>query len=152
MIIVEEENIIKMVELKIAKSCGSCLHTNKPKKPRDHAAHYEVAKTERWCFKHEINVTRECCCNDHEGNNRASKTGLTRINKFNLRLEKIKRIVTLIGNNVIKIGNYNYRLNDKGLLSYSYDNSNHMWIVRSKESSSDKHIDNLLEKLENNGN
>lgn len=38
------------MNLKIGNSCGSCIHSNRPKIPREHAAHYEVAKTERWCY------------------------------------------------------------------------------------------------------
>jgi hypothetical protein len=73
------------MKLKIGNSCGSCVHTNKPKTPREHAAYYEVAKTERWCFKHNCHVTRETTCDDHEGINRSAKTSFPRIEKFNSR-------------------------------------------------------------------
>jgi hypothetical protein len=140
------------MELKLAKSCGSCIHTSKPKKPREHAAHYEIAKTERWCFKHHINVTRECTCDDHQGTNRAAKTSFTRITNFNERLEKIKKIANLIGDKTIKIGDYNFLLVD-GILHKHYnsnwgtDNKNR---VSSKSVSDKRHIDELLELLTSN--
>ena len=34
-----------MNELICARCCGNCIHSSKPKKPEDHCAHYDVAKT-----------------------------------------------------------------------------------------------------------
>lgn len=96
------------MELRIGKSCGSCIHTNRPKQPREHAAHYEVAKTERWCFKHNCRVTRETSCDDHEGVNRAAKTAFTRINNYNERLDIIREVVKLLGDKEVKTKDYHY--------------------------------------------
>lgn len=55
-------------ELQIAKCCSTCLYTNdKPKlKPENHAAHYMVAKTERWCTLHQCPTVREGYCESYE--------------------------------------------------------------------------------------
>ena len=53
-------------ELTIAECCGNCVHVSRPKHPDDHMAFYEVAKTERWCYKHNWHITRECVCQDFE--------------------------------------------------------------------------------------
>ncbi|MFW6247213.1 MAG: hypothetical protein ACOC22_03530, partial [bacterium] len=107
------------MELRIGKSCGSCIHTNKPKTPRDHAAHYEVAKTERWCFKHNCHVTRETVCDDYDGVNRSAKTNFTRIKKFNDRIETVKLILDKIGDRVITINHWKYYKKD-GWLYYNF--------------------------------
>lgn len=53
-------------ELTTAECCGNCVHSSKPKPAADHIAFYEVAKTERWCYKHNWHITRECVCQDFE--------------------------------------------------------------------------------------
>ena len=101
---------MKTFELRMGKSCGSCIHTNRPKKPREHAAHYEVAKTERWCFKHGCHVTRETSCDDHEGVSRAAKTAFTRIKNYNQTALEIRDVVKRMPEGEIVIGQYHYRL------------------------------------------
>lgn len=135
------------MNIQLGKTCGSCLNSNRPKQPRDHAAHYEVAKTERWCFKHNCHITRECVCNDYEGTNRSAKISFTRILKFNKRIETVKEILELIGDKEIKIGYHSYKKIDNWL-SYksdfiysSYDK------VRTKSSSHDKDFIKILEQL-----
>jgi len=82
------------MKLEIAKCCGTCIHCNKPKQPEEHAAHYMVAKTERWCYLNKLNTTRECVCENYEidtkkGGVRACK----RIFSFNDRAERILKLV-----------------------------------------------------------
>ena len=53
------------MKLEIGKCCGTCkhIHKDKPKNNLDtHAAHYMVAKTERWCHKFNIPTSREALC------------------------------------------------------------------------------------------
>lgn len=57
----EKENI-----LKFAYCCGNCIHSSRPKTPNEHEAYYNVAKTERWCYKNNWYITRECVCDDFE--------------------------------------------------------------------------------------
>lgn len=82
------------MELKLAKCCGSCKHSNKPKQPSDHAPHYSVAKTERWCYKYNIHTTRESYC--EEGYELEKRKGAspayTRILSFNKKLNQIIKI------------------------------------------------------------
>lgn len=136
------------MNIQLGKSCGSCIHTNRPKQPREHAAHYEVAKTERWCFKHNCHVSRETVCeSDYEGVNRSAKTSYSRILKFNKRIETVKEILELIGDKEIYAGYYTYKkidnwLSYKGGYSFSsYDK------VRTKSSSHDKDFIKLLKQL-----
>ena len=140
----------KEVELSVGNSCGSCIHTNKPKTPRGHAAHYEVAKTERWCFKHQCHVTRETTCPDHEGVNRGAKTAFTRIKKFNLRAEEVRAVAKLMGTDIVETHSYKFRAVD-GWIEYCYKSSyREAWYdIRSKESSTDKYMKEIREKLEN---
>lgn len=140
--------------LRIGNSCGSCISTNKPRTPHKHAAHYEVAKTERWCFKHSRNVTRETVCDDYEGVNSSSKKSFTRIKNFNKRVEKINEIVELLGENgeIEVFNDYTFYVHNNSLFhynnkySYRKDFSNY---VSSKSSSNDRYIEFILNKLKN---
>lgn len=77
------------MNLTFAKCCGNCIHSNKPKKPSDHAAHYDVAKTERWCFKNNCYITRETVCDEFEQENKKGGVpAAKRIFKFNQKLQK----------------------------------------------------------------
>ena len=96
------------MEIRLGNCCGSCIHSNRPKTPRDHAAHYEVAKTERWCFKHDCHITRESSCDDHEGVSRAAKTAFTRLIKYNARRKAILELAELMGNKPITTRDYIY--------------------------------------------
>ena len=136
------------MNLKLGNSCGSCIHSNRPKTPREHAAHYEVAKTERWCYKHNCHITRECSCDDHEGTSRAAKTAFTRVNNFNDRLNKINKLVELIGNDIIVIDNYHYYV-ENGWLKYEYGKMNGSFIhtCNGKTNISDRTIHSILHEI-----
>ena len=136
------------MNLKLGNSCGSCIHSNRPKTPREHAAHYEVAKTERWCYKHNCHITRECSCDDHEGTSRAAKTAFTRINNFNDRLTKIRKIAELIGDDVIVFDNYYYYVTN-GWLKYKYGgmNSSFEHTCNGKSNISDRTFQNILHEI-----
>ncbi len=102
MLIKESESI--MVKLEIAKCCGSCKHINKPKEPEDHAAHYTVAKTERWCHKFGIPTMREAYCKEGyelASGRCAAKTNLGRIQKQNERLQRVINVSTWMKDNKI---------------------------------------------------
>lgn len=137
------------MELKVAKCCGSCLHSNRPKAPREHAAHYEVAKTERWCYKHSCHIIRESCCDDHEGINRASKTNFSRITKFNERAKRVRIIMNVMGNKkiTIKLGETKTFFVKDGWLKYEYEGFFNIKpiFVNTKNSSHDKYFE-ILEK------
>jgi len=145
------------MEIRLGTSCGSCIHTNRPKQPREHAAHYEVAKTERWCFKHNCHVTRETTCDDHEGVNRSGKTSFTRIEKFNKRLVKIREVVELMGDKRIFTrdyiyfvkNNWLYYVHGNDLVRLNESNSYMHYPLRSKESSVDRKLVDIKEILTN---
>ncbi|MEE1085023.1 MAG: hypothetical protein UH850_14950 [Paludibacteraceae bacterium] len=81
------------MNLMFAKCCGNCMHSNKPKKPSDHAAHYDVAKTERWCYKHNCYITRETVCDEFEQENKKGGVpAAKRIFKFNQKLQKYNEL------------------------------------------------------------
>lgn len=137
------------MELKIGTSCGSCIHTNRPKKPREHAAHYEVAKTERWCFKRNCHVTRETCCDDHEGVNRAAKTAFTRIKNHNIRALDVRDVVKHMPDTEVKTQNYIYRITGDWI-EYSHISgytNNHWYKLSSKEAGTTRHLDIIREEL-----
>lgn len=143
------------MEIKMGKSCGSCIHTNKPKKPREHAAHYETAKTERWCFNHNCHVTRETTCEDHEGVNRGAKTAFTRTKNYNKRQKEVLEVIELIGDKpvftpdkIFFVKNnwlyYIYGTEPDGLKENPY---NHHYPVKTKESSSTRYINLIKDYL-----
>lgn len=78
------------MNLRIADCCGACVHVDVPKKPEDHAPHYSVAKTERWCFKHGVPVTRESVCDDFTlETKKGAVLAFKRILAFNRKLTQI---------------------------------------------------------------
>ena len=137
-------------ELRMGKSCGSCIHTNRPKTPRAHAAHYEIAKTERWCFKHQCHVTRETYCEDHEGVNRAAKTAFTRIKTYNDRAQEVREVAKLMGTDIVETHSYKFRVVNGWIEEcYKSNYGNEHWrAMRSKESSTMRHLKAIREKLE----
>lgn len=135
------------MKLEIAKCCSSCIHSSRPKQPDEtHAAHYTVAKTERWCFKHNCHITRECVCDDFEGFTKAAKTCLSRVVNFNQRLKLIKEITELIGERSIDIGYYKFYKKD-GYLCYTYGDSSFRSKVDSKSKNNDRQLKELLDIL-----
>ena len=86
-----------MTELKFAQCCGNCTHSSRPKKPDDHAAHYDVAKTESWCYLHNQHITRECVCGDFEQDNkRGGVPACKRVFAFNNKLTYYNQIFSSI--------------------------------------------------------
>ena len=82
-----------MVKLDFAKCCGNCVYASKPKKPECHAAHYDVAKTERWCYNHGIYITRETVCDDFAvESKRGGIPACKRVLKFNEKLSALKEL------------------------------------------------------------
>jgi hypothetical protein len=144
------------MELRLGNSCGSCIHSNRPKQPREHAAHYEVAKTERWCFKHNSHITRETTCDDHEGISRAAKTAYTRIKTYNERLQAVREMVELMGDRRIVSSGRVYYVKDNWVKyiygediskvdSNAYGQFEH--TLRSKDSSTARYLKAIKEKL-----
>ncbi len=129
-----------MVKLSIAKCCGACMHVNKPKKPQDHAAHYEVAKTERWCYKYNIPTVREAVCEEGfelAAGRCAAKTNLGRANKQNERLQRILAIRDwMVEHNIDKIPYYNKYRPGRGAAGHYHINNGTLkryWISAWKE-------------------
>lgn len=86
-----------MTELKFAQCCGNCVHSSRPKKPDDHVAHYDVAKTERWCYLHSQYITRECVCDSFEQDNkRGGVPACKRVFAFNNKLSFYRQMLALI--------------------------------------------------------
>lgn len=143
------------MEIRLGNCCGSCIHSNRPKTPRDHAAHYEVAKTERWCFKHDCHITRESSCDDHEGVSRAAKTAFTRLIKYNARRKAILELAELMGNKPITTrdyiyfakNNWVYYVHGNDLTKLNESNNYFHYSLKSKESSTDRKIKEIKEKL-----
>lgn len=76
-----------------AQCCGNCVHVSRPKNPDDHIPFYEVPKTERWCYKHNWYITRECVCQDFEPESK--KGGIPACKRafaFNKKAEEIRDI------------------------------------------------------------
>lgn len=95
------------MELRIANCCGACKHVNRPKKPEDHDPYYSVAKTERWCYKHGIPVTRETVCDEFElDSKKGAVPAFKRILAFNRKLEKIIEIKNWMEENNIQTITY----------------------------------------------
>lgn len=146
---------MKTFEIRMGTSCGSCIHTNRPKKPREYAAHYEIAKTERWCFKHNCHVTRETTCDDHEGVNRGAKTAFTRLSKYNQRQKDVLEVIALMCNQAVYgrdsiffvKNNWLYRVygtNPQLIVEKFY---NHHYSISSKDSSTDRYLKEIKEIL-----
>ena len=135
--------------LRVGECCGSCIHTETPAIPTDHAAYYSVAKTERWCHKHSCHVTRETVCDDYEGVTRPAKTCKGRVVSFNKRLERIRAVVNAIKNKKMSVGDRTYCA-DRGCLLYSHSGSSesyHWYRVSSKEKNHDDEMTKLEEEL-----
>ena len=139
------------MELRIGNSCGSCIHSNRPKQPREHAAHYEVAKTERWCYKHNCHITRETTCDDHEGISRAAKTSLTRTIKFNQRQAKVLEVIKLLGDKNVIVGGVTFYVRENWLrYKYNYENQySYEYSVKTKEGSTDRKLEEIIKILTN---
>lgn len=117
-----------MKEISVAKCCGSCKHASRPKTPQDHAPHYSVAKTERWCYRHNQHITREAVCDDYElETKKGASSSIKRVINFNKKLEKVDEVKQfMIHNNISELvykGSYtmcHYRIINNQLLQCSY--------------------------------
>lgn len=139
------------MELRIANCCGVCKYINQPKKPEDHAAHYTIAKTERWCYKRGIPVTRETVCNEFElETKRGGVPAFKRILSFNKKLEKIIEIKNWMEeNNIEKITYKDYDfsiINDKVCYKWNDWECSKWYLVSCKESSA---YEKLVKAYEN---
>lgn len=142
------------MELRIANCCGACKYVNRPKKPEDHAAHYTVAKTERWCYKYGIPVTRETVCDEFElETKRGAYSAFKRILAFNKKLEKIIEVKKWMKeNNIEKITHRDYDfsvINDKLCYRWNDWKDSKWYILSCKESEAYK---KLIKAYENNKN
>ena len=133
------------IVLTMGISCGSCIHSNRPKTPRAHAAHYETAKTERWCFKHNMHVTRETTCGEHEGINRSAKSSFTRTKKYNERRLEILDVVKLMGDKILIGRDYEYFV-ENGWIMYK-TTYNSQYSLRSKDVSCLRYLREIRELL-----
>lgn len=80
--------------LRLSECCGSCIYCNKPKNPSGHIAHYEVSKTQRWCYNNNCYTTRECICDCYEPISKGgSVSSSKRVFSFNKRLQKILNVI-----------------------------------------------------------
>lgn len=94
--------------LRLSQCCGSCIHSSKPKIPYEHCAHYDVPKTQRWCYKNNCHTTRECVCDCYEPITKGgSVSSSKRVFAFNRRLEKILNVIQKMKElNIIEIKLY----------------------------------------------
>ena len=95
-----------MIELTCGTCCGTCTHSSKPKNPvSTHAAHYDVSKTERWCFKHNQNITRETVCVDYVFDKKsAGARAAARAFSFNNRARAVLALGEKLGDTVVPYG------------------------------------------------
>lgn len=140
------------VELSCAQCCGNCMHSSRPKKPEDHVAHYDVAKTERWCYKHNFYITRETVCSDFSLESKKGGVPVCkRIFKFNsklLLLQQLRARIKKLGllGKAIEIDNSVYKIDEL---------ANCVWLMRCKDwwgkygckdSETEKHL-NIIKKF-----
>lgn len=98
-----------------AECCGNCVHVSRPKKPDEHIPFYEVSKTERWCYKHNWYITRECVCQDFVPESK--KGGIPACKRafaFNKKAEEIRTL-----RERMKALNVPYIYNETGTFRYS---------------------------------
>ena len=142
--------IYEMIELKISSCCGTCFWANgahtKKREVETHAAHYSIAKTERWCAKHNIPTSREAVCeNGYEiDQKKGGAPAVKRAKKQVEHLQKILKAKTFIETNgPIVVGNKTYIIsNDRLCYLYDWDkdkpiNDRKAWSVSCKENSHD---------------
>lgn len=139
------------MELRIANCCGACKYVNQPKKYEDHAAHYTVAKTERWCYKHGIPVTRETVCDEFElEDKKGAVPAFKRILAFNRKLEKIIEIKNWMEENNIQTITYDTYdfsvVNNKIHYKWNDWKDSNWYLVSCKESTA---YEKLIKAFEN---
>lgn len=89
----------KSPALRIAECCGNCKHVSRPKAPAEpHEAHYNVAKTERWCCKYNRDITRETVCDGFELEpKKGGAAACKRAFAFNKKVKEINEIREKMG-------------------------------------------------------
>ena len=141
-----------MIDLTFAKCCGNCIHSSRPKKPEDHAAHYDVAKTERWCYKHCCYITRETVCDEFEQDNKKGGVpAAKRILKFNQKLQKYNELrdkAQRLGVTEVQGSDCIYALkNDKWYYRYTGWQGASYWAIRCKDKDAEKQLNEIEKKL-----
>lgn len=88
------ENNQESPALRIAECCGNCKHASRPKAPAEtHEAYYNVAKTERWCYKYNRHITRETVCDGFELEpKKGGAAACKRAFAFNKKVEEINAL------------------------------------------------------------
>lgn len=142
-----------MIDLTFAKCCGNCVHSSRPKKPEDHAAHYDVAKTERWCYKHNCYITRETVCDEFEQDNKKGGVpAAKRILKFNQKLQKYNELrdkAKELGVVEIQGSEHIYVLRDNKWY-YKYHGwrwEGSYWAIRCKNRDAEEQLNEIEKKL-----
>ena len=140
------------MNLTFAKCCGNCIHSNKPKKPSDHAAHYDVAKTERWCYRHCCYITRETVCDEFEQENKKGGVpAAKRIFKFNQKLQKYNELCDRareLGVTEVQGNECIYALrNDKWCYKYILWKDGSYWAISCKDRDAEKQLNEIENKL-----
>jgi hypothetical protein len=134
------------MKLELANCCGSCEFSNKPKKPQDHAAHYEVAKTERYCFLYHVPTMREAYCDSYKFNKKtAAYRAYCRVAKQLERQELILQIAAMMIEKEItcyksKDLHYDYKIVNN-ILYFSYREDSPAYPVSCKDGN--YHADDL---------
>lgn len=142
-----------MINLTFAKCCGNCVHSSRPKKPEDHAAHYDVAKTERWCYKHNCYITRETVCDEFEQDNKKGGVpAAKRILKFNQKLRKYNELrdkAQKLGITEVQGSEHIYVLRDNKwyykYIGWRWEGS--YWAIRCKDKDAEKQLQEIEQKL-----
>lgn len=140
-----------MNELTCAKCCGNCVHSSKPKKPEEHCAYYNVAKTERWCYKTNRYITRETVCDLFEQNNKSGGVpAAKRIFKFNTKLEKLRALCDMterLGIATLENEKFCYiYTNNRWHYRYNRPTSTLLYSIDCKSSDAEEHL-NTIENL-----
>lgn len=117
---------MEQTAIKIAQCCGTCVWTNQKKrpKPEDHAPHYTIAKTERWCEKFGIPTVREAVCDKWELElKRGGAAAVKRALSQNRRLRAILELRDRLLRDKIAVWNgYRFKIQNDRVV-YSYPNS-----------------------------
>lgn len=131
--------------IEAARCCSTCVWANTKKfnPGEDHAPHYMIAKTERWCVKHQIPTVREAVCESWEieqkrGGVPAVKRALRQNKRLRAILDFKKRLCV---EKAIDWNGYRFSVVD-GFVQYSYRNNsileNSWYRVSCKDTQFDK--------------
>lgn len=136
--------ITNQITLEIAKCCGTCAGANHKARPQpqDHAPHYMIAKTERWCQKHSIPTVREAVCPDWELEpKKGGVPAVKRALRQNLRLQAILKLKEQLYNDKVLVWEgYRFEI-EKDYVVYSRwisDSNGYTHRISCKESRFDR--------------